>query len=78
MGTALTKKIACACCGGSGRVVVFDGSSLRKRRQLTGVTLRELARRIKVSAAFVSDIELGRRQPSAFTMERIMCEMYER
>jgi len=32
---------------------------LRAQRKRAGLTLRELARRLKVSAAFISQIELG-------------------
>lgn len=40
------------------------GSSLRHVRRIQGLTLRELARRIKISASYLSDIELNRRTPS--------------
>jgi transcriptional regulator with XRE-family HTH domain len=32
---------------------------MRARREKTGISLRELARRIKWSATYVSDLELG-------------------
>ena len=40
------------------------GTELRKLRKKKGMTLREFARQVGVSASFVSDIELGRRSPS--------------
>lgn len=41
------------------------GQRLRVLREEKDLSLRELARRIDKSAAFLSDIELGRRFPSA-------------
>jgi transcriptional regulator with XRE-family HTH domain len=40
------------------------GQYIRSRREELDLSLREFARKIKRSAAFVSDIELGRRYPS--------------
>lgn len=40
------------------------GSYIRFLREQKDISLRELARRLGASAAFVSDIELGRRYPS--------------
>ena len=40
------------------------GERIRELREKRDLSLRELATRIKVSAAFMSDVELGRRQPS--------------
>lgn len=40
-----------------------------------GISLRELSRRSKISAAHVSDIELGRRFPSEDALERISQEL---
>lgn len=37
------------------------GAAMRKRREDAGVSLREMGRRLGVSAAFLSDLELGRR-----------------
>ena len=47
------------------------GEHIRSLREARDLSLRELARSIKVSAAFVSDIELGRRYPSDAVFERI-------
>jgi len=35
---------------------------MRKKRQAAGVSLREVARRMSLSAAYVSDLELGKRR----------------
>lgn len=39
------------------------GPTVREIREAAGISLRELARRLGWSAAYVSDIELGRRNP---------------
>ncbi|WP_326837012.1 XRE family transcriptional regulator [Amycolatopsis rhabdoformis] len=44
------------------------GSKLRARRQEVGVTLRQFARDLGYSAAFVSQIENGKSQPSVATL----------
>jgi transcriptional regulator with XRE-family HTH domain len=41
------------------------GLKLRQLRENAQISLRALAKRLKVSAAFLSDVELGRRHPSA-------------
>ena len=40
------------------------GSYMRRRRDELDLSLREFAKRLDCSAAFISDIELGRRNPS--------------
>lgn len=40
------------------------GQKIRELRDGKDLSLRELAKRLKVTAAFLSDIELGRRYPS--------------
>ena len=40
------------------------GERIRELREERDLSLRELASRIEVSAAFMSDVELGRRNPS--------------
>jgi transcriptional regulator with XRE-family HTH domain len=47
------------------------GQFIREKRDELDLSLRELARRIDVSAAFLSDIELGRRYPSDDVMEEL-------
>lgn len=45
------------------------GQFIREERDRLNISLRELARRIKVSAPFLTDIELGRRFPSDDTLK---------
>ena len=40
------------------------GDRIRELREKNDLTLRELAAKIDVTASFISDIELGRRDPS--------------
>lgn len=40
------------------------GERIRELREKKDMSLRELASKLGVSAAFMSDVELGRRQPS--------------
>ena len=37
------------------------GAEMRRRREAKGFALREVARRLGISAPFLSDLELGRR-----------------
>ena len=47
------------------------GSYMRRRRDELDLSLREFAKRLDCSAAFISDIELGRRHPS----EKVLAEI---
>lgn len=47
------------------------GQFLREKRDERDLSLRELARRAQVSAAFLSDIELGRRYPSDDVLQKL-------
>jgi transcriptional regulator with XRE-family HTH domain len=47
------------------------GTFIRRTRDEKDISLREFARRVGVSAAFASDIELGRRFPSDDMLEKI-------
>jgi transcriptional regulator with XRE-family HTH domain len=47
------------------------GEHIRALRESKDLSVRELARNLKVSAAFLSDIELGRRHPSDEIMGRL-------
>ena len=40
------------------------GQEIRELREKNDISLRELAKKLGVSAAFLSDVELGRRYPS--------------
>jgi len=47
------------------------GERIRDLREQRDCSLRELAKELKVSAPFLSDIELGRRHPSKDVLERL-------
>jgi len=47
------------------------GEGIRRLREKNDLSLRELAKKIDVSAVFLSDIELGRRFPSSETLKKI-------
>ena len=51
------------------------GHRLRVERERQGVGLRELARRVNVSASLVSQIELGKATPSVGTLYAIVTEL---
>ena len=58
------------------QVAVVDqtelGYMLRKQRVIQGISLREMARRLKVSAPYLSDLELGRRNFDLELVERYL------
>jgi transcriptional regulator with XRE-family HTH domain len=47
------------------------GERIRELRDEKDVSLRELAKKLDVSAAFLSDVELGRRYPSEKVLVKI-------
>jgi transcriptional regulator with XRE-family HTH domain len=47
------------------------GEHIRDLRERKDISVRELARQLKVSAPFLSDVELGRRHPSDEIMRRL-------
>ena len=51
----------CGHCGATGKVEVINHAFLRFVRLQSQVSLRRMARRLGVSAAYVCDVELGRR-----------------
>ena len=57
---------ACRHCGGSGVEIdpIAVGEMVRAARVARGLGVRQLARRIGCSAAWLSDVELGRRSVS--------------
>jgi transcriptional regulator with XRE-family HTH domain len=59
--------------------VALDGSKvggrLRAERERRGISLRELARRVGVSASLVSQIELDRVNPSVSTLYALVTEL---
>ena len=52
----------------AGRSEATLGSAIRAAREARGLSLRELARRIHVSPSFVSQVELGKANPSVGTL----------
>ncbi len=55
---------ACDKCGGTGRIPDdrIYGAEMRKFREAAGITARTVARRLEVSASYLSDLEHGRRR----------------
>ena len=51
---------------------VHLGASIRAAREQRGLSLRELARRVNVSPSFVSQIELGKANPSVGTLYSVV------
>ncbi|WP_044933708.1 helix-turn-helix domain-containing protein [Pseudacidobacterium ailaaui] len=47
------------------------GEQIRDLREAKDISVRELARQLNVSAAFLSDVELGRRHPSDEIMRKM-------
>lgn len=47
------------------------GERIRELREERDISVRELAKKIKVSAPFLSDVELGRRHPSDDVLKSI-------
>ena len=52
----------------AGDISISFGKKLRELRERSGISLRELAKGAKVSAPFLSDVELGRRFPKDETL----------
>ena len=55
--------MACPKCQGAGILISpeFFGGEMRAQREAEGITLREMAKRMKISAMFLSDMERGKR-----------------
>lgn len=51
------------------------GERIRELREKMDLSLRELASKLRLSAAFLSDIELGRRYPSEKVLAQIAKEL---
>jgi transcriptional regulator with XRE-family HTH domain len=51
---------------------VHLGASIRAAREQRGLSLRELARRVNVSPSFISQIELGKANPSVGTLYTVV------
>lgn len=51
------------------------GAAIREARLHEGISLREMGRRVGVSASFISQVELGRATPSIGTLYTIVAEL---
>jgi transcriptional regulator with XRE-family HTH domain len=51
------------------------GDRIRELREQQDFSVRELAKKLKVSAPFLSDVELGRRHPSEDVLERLASQL---
>ncbi len=51
------------------------GQRIRELREEKDISLRELAKKAELSAAFLSDVELGRRYPSKKVLQLIAKEL---
>ena len=71
-------KILCSRCGGSGYEQNEHevGRMLRERRKRHNLSLREMAKRMKITAAYLSDLELGKRHWRAQLREKFESELY--
>jgi predicted transcriptional regulator len=60
----ITKTRPCERCGGSGEIenAAYRGQEMRKLRETARLSLRKVAELMGFSAAYVSDLELGRRE----------------
>ncbi len=69
----------CTRCGGTG--LEFDhraiGTELRHIRELKGMSLRDVASRMSLTASYISDLELGRRNWSATLISRYKSAVYD-
>ena len=48
---------------------------IRELREDKDLSIRELAKRLGLSASFLSDVELGRRHPSNEVLSKLACEL---
>lgn len=64
----------CKRCSGTGKEIdhVQIGLTVRHSRTAVGMTLRELARRLEISAPYLSDLERGRRNWSDSRLDDAM------
>lgn len=58
------EKIVCKHCEGRGFHEGYKGETIRKIRVSKEISLRQMARALGFSIAFLSDVELGRRNPN--------------
>lgn len=63
--------VECPRCQGHGTLTVYRGAYYRTMRKRKGLSLREVARRLNISAAYLSDLELDRRAIREAIAERL-------
>jgi Ribonuclease G/E len=54
-------KKPCSHCKGVGYNIHLNGAWIRKTREIKKISLRTMAKSLGISAAYLSDVELGRR-----------------
>lgn len=59
------EKQLCPRCHGSGKVDIVNPHLMREARLAAGISLRTVAKRLKVTPPYISDVELGRRNVTA-------------
>lgn len=68
----MTATMPCPKCAGTGRVLDprETGNEMRQMREKRRVSVHEMARRLNLSAPYISDLELGRRAFNAGLIQR--------
>lgn len=73
--------VKCPTCGGTGEVPNQKslGAELRKLREKAGLSGRQVARRMHISAPYLSDLELGRRHwtPKLVMLFKLTLKTYD-
>lgn len=66
------KTVPCHCCQGSGQEIdqIHLGAEFRRLRKEKNVSMNEMARRMKISAPYLSDLERGKRNWTQSLVER--------
>jgi transcriptional regulator with XRE-family HTH domain len=66
----------CPTCAGVGTLTRVSGTGIRAIREASGWSLRQVAKELRISPAYLSDMELGKRGMSEETAQRIIhiCE----
>jgi DNA-binding transcriptional regulator YiaG len=73
---ALYEHPVCPSCGGLGSIKRVSGAYIREVREAANWSLRQMAKKLGISPAYLSDMELGRRGMSEEIAQRIIhfCE----
>lgn len=61
----MTHKVICRFCDSRGEIVLTNPDWLRFKRESGGLSLRSMAKKLHISAVYLSDIELGKRRGNA-------------